>query len=120
MSRRASCSFSKLGNVELFFRELKIGIAIGCCFGLIVMLSLFCMHFSQEWQKDVALGIAVGVAMCINMAMATVIGTITPFLLKKINVDPAIASGPVIATSIDVIGLAIYFTLVTSALRWLV
>ncbi len=102
------------------FRELKIGISIGCCFGVIVMLSLFCMHFSQEWQKDVALGIVVGIAMCINMAMATVIGTITPFLLKKINVDPAIASGPVIATSIDVIGLAIYFTLVTSALRWLV
>ena len=34
-------------------------------------------------------------------------------VLKKIKIDPAIASGPVIATTIDVVGLAIYLTLVT-------
>ena len=47
--------------------------------------------------------------MVINMTLATLIGTITPFLLKSLKIDPAIASGPVIATTIDVIGLFIYY-----------
>jgi magnesium transporter len=50
------------------------------------------------------------------MALATIIGTFTPFALKSMKVDPAVASGPVIATTIDVLGLAIYFTLVTTFL----
>ena len=66
------------------------------------------------------LGVVVGTAMTLNMLMATIIGTLTPFMLKKINIDPAIASGPVIATTIDVLGLAVYFSLVTFSLRWLV
>ena len=51
--------------------------------------------------------------MVVNMTLATLIGTITPFILKSLKIDPAIASGPVIATTIDVIGLAVYLTLVT-------
>lgn len=89
------------------FRELRIGIAIGLFFGFLVMLATW------GWQHNVELGIVVGIAMTINMAMATIIGTVTPFALKAVKVDPAVASGPVIATTIDVIGLAIYFSLVT-------
>ena len=59
------------------------------------------------------LGLIVGIAMSLNMTIATMIGTCTPLILKKMNIDPAVASGPVIATTIDVIGLAIYLTLVT-------
>ena len=33
--------------------------------------------------------------------------------MKKMNIDPAVASGPVIATAIDVLGLAVYFSLAT-------
>ena len=51
--------------------------------------------------------------MAINMALATLIGTFTPFAMKKMNIDPAVASGPVIATAIDVLGLAVYFSLAT-------
>ena len=40
----------------------------------------------------------------------------TAFALKSMNIDPAIASGPIIATTIDVLGLAIYFGLVSAFL----
>ena len=93
--------------IHHIFRELKIGISIGLGFGIIVALATW------GWQHNMKLGIVVGLAMAINMAMATIIGTVTPFILKAIKVDPAVASGPVIATTIDVIGLAIYFSLVT-------
>ena len=88
-------------------REMIIGLLIGLVFGILVTLTTW------GWQHNVELGIIVGIAMAINMTMATVIGTFTPFALKTFNIDPAVASGPIIATAIDVIGLAIYFTLVS-------
>ena len=96
------------------FREMRVGIMIGAAFGLVAA------GITYGWQHNVVLGIVVGVAMALNMAIATIIGTVTPFVLKRINIDPAIASGPVIATTIDVLGLAVYFSLVTFSLRWLV
>ena len=89
------------------FREAGIGLLIGLVFGALVTL------VTSQWQHSVALGVIVGLAMVINMTTATIIGTCTPFVLKKIKVDPAIASGPVIATTIDVVGLFVYFSLVT-------
>lgn len=88
-------------------REFAIGLIIGVLFGALVMMTTI------KWQHNVELGLVVGAAMIINMALATLIGTITPFMLKFFKIDPAIASGPVIATTIDVVGLAIYFTLVS-------
>jgi len=92
------------------FREMFVGLFIGGFFGILVTM------VTWGWKHNVELGIIVGLAMTINMTMATVIGTFTPFALKSIKVDPAVASGPVIATTIDVLGLAIYFTLVSTFL----
>lgn len=85
-------------------RESAIGLLIGLLFGLLVTLVTY------GWQNSIGLGVVVGLSMTINMTCATLIGTLTPFILKKLKVDPAIASGPVIATTIDVVGLFIYFT----------
>jgi len=93
--------------VHQIWRELRVGLIIGILFGLMVSLATW------KWQHNWELGLVVGAAMCINMAMATLIGAVTPVLLKKMKIDPAVASGPVIATTIDVIGLFIYFSLVT-------
>lgn len=96
------------------FRELRVGFVIGAVFGLMVML------VTWQWRHNIDLGLIVGAAMTINMTMATLLGALTPFILKKIKIDPAIASGPVIATTIDVVGLAVYFTLVTVFLNKLI
>lgn len=89
------------------FRETFIGLIIGSVFGILVML------VTWGWRDNIYLGLVVGLAMLINMTMATIIGTFTPFALKSMKVDPAVASGPMIATAIDVIGLLVYFTLVS-------
>ena len=94
-------------GVHHIFRETGIGLLIGILFGMLVAL------VTCGWQHSIGLGVVVGLSMTINMMCATLIGTCTPFILKKIKIDPAIASGPVIATTIDVIGLFIYFTLAT-------
>ncbi len=95
------------------FRELRIGLLIGLFFGVIVALTTYL------WKGNYVLGIVVGLAMIINMTLAALLGTVTPFALKRFNIDPAVASGPFIATTIDVLGLAIYFSLVTISLGYL-
>ena len=96
------------------FREFKVGLIIGLIFGVLVML------VTWNWKNNVVLGGVVGIAMAANMAIATILGTASPFILKRINVDPAIASGPFIATAIDIVGLAVYFILVTLSLKFLI
>lgn len=95
------------GAFHHIFRETFVGVFIGALFGLLVTM------VTWGWQHNVYLGCVVGAAMLINMTMATIIGTFTPFALKSMKIDPAVASGPVIATTIDVVGLTVYFTLVT-------
>ena len=94
-------------------REALIGLAIGVLFGVLVA------SVTWSWRSNWYLGVVVGLSMMINMAMATILGTLAPFALKSMKIDPAVASGPVIATTIDVLGLAVYFTLVTFSLKWL-
>ena len=88
-------------------RETLTGISIGLIFGVLVTL------VTWGWQHNIELGVIVGLAMSLNMTIATLIGSCTPLILKKMKIDPAVASGPVIATTIDVVGLAVYLTLVT-------
>lgn len=89
------------------FREMFVGLFIGAFFGLMVSL------VTWGWKENAYLGLVVGLSMLINMTMATIVGTFTPFALKSFKIDPAVASGPVIATTIDILGLTVYFTLVT-------
>ena len=92
---------------KYILRETLTGLSIGLIFGALVMAVTY------SWKHNLELGMIVGLAMSLNMTIATMIGTCTPLVLKKMKIDPAVASGPVIATTIDVIGLAIYLTLVT-------
>lgn len=93
--------------VRYIFREMFVGLLIGALFGTMVAF------VTWGWRDNIYLGLVVGLAMLINMTMATIIGTFTPFALKSLKIDPAVASGPMIATTIDIMGLTIYFTLVT-------
>ncbi len=96
-------------NVALYqvLRELQVGLLIGLAFGFLVML------VTWGWKNNIALGSVVGVAMAANMTIATLLGAALPFILKRFNIDPAVASGPFIATTIDIVGLAVYFILVS-------
>ena len=55
------------------------------------------------------LAFIVGIALFSVVVIASLIGTITPLILNKLNINPALASGPFITTTNDIVGLAIYF-----------
>jgi magnesium transporter len=53
----------------------------------------------------------VSIALMSVIVFATVLGTFIPLALNKLKIDPAIATGPFITTTNDLLGLAVYFTL---------
>lgn len=63
-------------------------------------------------------GLVLALAMIIVIFNASVVGATIPLVLRKVGVDPAIATGPLITTFNDIIGLAIYLGLVTLALQY--
>ena len=55
------------------------------------------------------LGLVVGAAIFGSMTMAAMLGTVIPLVLKRFDFDAAIATGPFVTTSIDIVGVMMYF-----------
>ena len=53
----------------------------------------------------------VGFSLLIAMTAAAAVGALIPMLFKKINVDPAVASGPLISTASDLISVVMYYSM---------
>ena len=58
--------------------------------------------------------------MVIGLALSALIGMLIPVMLNLFHIDPAIASGPLITTIVDIITLAVYFRAATFFLKELV
>jgi len=56
------------------------------------------------WKGNVYLGLVVGCALSLNTVIAVSIGGTVPLLLKGLEIDPALASGPILTTITDMIG----------------
>ena len=92
------------GELKLLFKELRVGLILGVLYG--ILLGGFTLLF---FGKAPYLGIIVGLSICCSMLIASCIGTVVPLVLQKIDIDPAIATGPFVTTSIDIIGVTLYF-----------
>ena len=97
------------GELKLLFKELRVGLILGTVYGL--LLGLF--TFLPFVDAIPFLGLIVGLSIFSSMLIASFIGTIVPLALRKINVDPAIATGPFVTTSIDILGVTLYFLIAT-------
>ena len=79
--------------------------------GLILSMLLFLV--SYLWFGDFRFGVIIGLALLVVIVNATVVGAVIPFLLERVKIDPAIATGPFITTTNDALGLLIYFGFLT-------
>ena len=62
------------------------------------------------------IGASVSISLIFVVVLGTLAGSMIPFILKKIGLDPAMASAPFVATLVDVIGLIIYFSVALALL----
>ena len=69
--------------------------------------------------QTAVLALIVAASLTIAMTVGTLVGSMIPLLMNKINIDPAVASGPFITTINDIVSMLIYFGLATSFMSYL-
>jgi magnesium transporter len=108
---------------EVFQREIPIALLVALCCGLLGALanamlpnllagsSATAAVHSVEWSDHIRIVVAFGSGMFAAIMVATTLGLFLPFLFRRIGIDPAISSGPLVTTANDSISVAIYMTL---------
>ncbi|MFC1629285.1 magnesium transporter [Gemmatimonadota bacterium] len=94
------------------FKELRIGLVMGLICGLTVG------SIAWLWQGAWQLGVVLGLSMLMAILVAATLGAAVPVILDRLRVDPALAAGPFMTMSNDIVGLLIYFGLASNLLRW--
>ena len=101
-------------QADILKKEIAIGIINGLCLGLVVgVLGYF-------WVGSLAFGFVIGTAMLLNLIVATISGYLVPILLKKVGIDPALASAVFVTTVTDVLGFFFFLGLATIMLQYLI
>lgn len=86
-------------------KELRVALLNG------LVCSVLLLSYNLLFSTSYDLSVTVSVALFSVIIFASVLGTFIPMLLHKFKIDPAIATGPFITTTNDLLGLAIYFTI---------
>jgi len=102
----------RLGQV--FMREVRIAIVVALSCGLLGGVAcslLLSFRILESTIQPARIVFAFGTAMFSAIMVATTLGLFLPFLFRRIGIDPAISSGPLVTTANDSISVAIYMTL---------
>ncbi|MFQ6609372.1 MAG: magnesium transporter [Fidelibacterota bacterium] len=91
---------------KVIFKEIQVGMLLGIIYGF--FLGVLAYYRYPEYSFPLQLGAVVGLAIFFAMTIASTIGSILPIILHKLNVDPAIATGPFVTTSVDMFGVLSY------------
>ena len=93
------------GEIKLILKEMQVGLLLGILYG--ILLGVFAKITFPNAHNY--LGVVVGLSICVSMIVAATVGTIIPLILRKLDIDPAVATGPFVTTSIDILGVLFYF-----------
>ena len=97
-----------MGTVVL--KELTVGLILGTFYGLLIG------SVAQLQYSTLGLTTAVGLAVLISMSVAAFVGSMAPMLFARMNIDPAVATGPFVTTAIDIVSVFFYFKIATALL----
>jgi magnesium transporter len=95
-------------------REVSSGFMLGLLLGILGFVTLVCWDLigGAALSRAVILtALVVGLSLFSIVILGNVIGAMLPFILEKLNLDPAVSSAPFVATVVDVSGIIIYFTI---------
>ena len=94
-------------------KEIFTGIFLGSILGIIGFLRIAVwektglFEYGEHWEF---VGLSIGISLMLIVLWGTISGSMVPFVLKKLKLDPATSSAPFVATLVDVTGLIIYFS----------
>ena len=95
--------------VKVISRELGVGFILGITYGALIaaVAKVSFMTESFSW----ALSVVVGCSILSSMTVAAFVGTSVPMIFQRLNIDPAVATGPFVTTTMDLISVYCYFTI---------
>jgi magnesium transporter len=100
---------NRLGR--LLLREIALGATLGAMYGVLIAA---CAPLLGVTSSDpFNLGLVITLGMMGSMIIAAAVGTSVPLLMNRLNIDPAVSTGPFVTTSVDILGLLFYFWLAT-------
>jgi len=88
---------------DRLFKEFLLAVVNG------LILSILLFGYTWIWHGSILTSIAISISLFVVIIFAGIIGTFIPLFLDRRNIDPAIATGPFITTSNDILGILIYF-----------
>ena len=101
-------------KMHLVFKETRVGLCNGLLLGGIsfAMVGLYIMIFkNRDAGFSFAVSGCIGVSLLLAMLISSAVGTLIPLFFKRIKVDPAVASGPLITTINDLVAVVTYYGL---------
>jgi magnesium transporter len=100
-------------------REILSGLSLGLILGTIgfIRITAWAVFFHQYGPHWFLIALTVGLALVGIVLWGSLAGSMLPFLLRRIGIDPATSSAPFVATLVDVSGLVIYFSVAGLILR---
>lgn len=104
------------GKEKLFLigKEARIGLTNGIILGTLsfIFIGLYLFLFKGQLMITAfSISLCTGVALLVSMLLSSVAGTVIPIIFKKLKVDPAVASGPLITTINDLVAVISYYGL---------
>lgn len=101
-------------KLSLIIKESKVGLTNGAILGILSFIAIglyTCLLKGKSFGFSFAVSACTGIALLISMVLAAFAGSIIPIFFKKIKIDPAVASGPLITTINDLVAVITYYGL---------
>ncbi len=92
-------------------KELAVGVLLGVFYGMLLGL------VAQFQHTVLTLSFCVGAAVLGSMGLAALVGSLVPMVFARLHIDPAVATGPFVTTTIDILSVFFYFQLSTMLLK---
>lgn len=99
---------------HVVFKELSTGFILGTVYGLLIA-GVAQVRFYDS-VTSVGFAVSVGLAVVSSMTIAALVGSLVPMIFARSNIDPAVATGPFVTTSIDIVSVYLYFIFATTIL----
>lgn len=99
-------------RLDALIKELGIGLLIGCIFGVLCGVAVYCMKLLGVYHvtiDPIVLGATVSFGLLGACMTATTLGAFSPFFFARFGIDPAVASGPIVTSFNDVLSTLIFF-----------
>ncbi|MCR5068131.1 MAG: magnesium transporter [Erysipelotrichaceae bacterium] len=101
-------------RIGLVFKEIRVGLCNGLILGTMVITFItayIMLAKHQTFGHSLLISLCVAAALILAMIISSFVGTVVPLIFHRINIDPAVASGPLITTINDLVAVVSYYSL---------